>query len=675
VESGARVKSPAMALALGLGAAAALALVFAPDRAPEIQRVTLDAATLRAWVGPDDVIEPTADGARIRQPDDPKCSLLVLPVAAAGATDVSALNATVRPDASTGVACDRWQGEVTGRVRAADRQPASIRPGDDVPPMGDLDRLTLALAAALIGALLVLTGLGLMRLPTAARRQAMWIFVIAASLRLLFPDRLAMVYFGYELLGHAAHLDALPRYGPGSTALWSMLLGSLTDDHGVVLRLHDLLGAATVAIWAMVATRISGQRATGWWVGAVLAFSPLFLRDHGSESVHVGAMWAVSLACYAAVGRGAVSAGGLAVITAGCVLAGLFRADVAPLTLFTVLGFRWLAGGRLRDLVAPPRTARLLIVVCGVAGMVAIALLLGERVARDLERANLPQLTSYPADLPRRLLLDNVLLRAELFPLAAWAVVLAWIARGRAVAGAHHRWLLLPALAIIWLLPYYADFNETSMLRLQVPAATLFAMGAAALACQLATDHERPLAATLTWAILWLLSAGWTLPATLQTSNAHAEDRLLAEALDSLPGDEPFWLVTRSYADGATRDLHLHLPTWRFHPPWRNGRVVSIRDWQNAQEVGLPPEVAVYYLQGYRCWMHRHDRRSPSRLHDACLDLRSRNDATPVFRREAPNLGDSVTFDLYGASDTLEVGLWLLTQSTRAPGSSAGASL
>ncbi len=658
------MSTPRTAIAASLGAVVALALVLLPERAPVVQRATLDATTLRAWLGPGETISDQEAGARIQRDGEPECALVVVPVTQARATDSSGLNGAVRPLPSTGVACDRWQADLGHRIRAADREPASIRPGDDSPPINALGQLGLALAAALIGALLVVMMGGWLGLERGLKRQSLWIFFAALGLRLLFPDRLAMVYFGYELLGQAAHLDALPRYGPGSTALWSMMLGWLSDDHRLVQHLHDVLGAATVTVWALAAIRISGRKMTGWWIAAPLVLVPLFLRDHGSESVHIGAMWALALACYALSDRQRVTSAQLALAMAGCVLAGLFRADVAPLALATALAFRWLASGSLRELASGRRSVRLCIAAAAIGGLLLIALLVSERMARDLSRANLPQLANYPTLLPHRLLMDNVLLRAEFFPLAGWLAVLAWIAWGKATAAAHHRWLVLPLLALFWLLPYYADYNETSMLRLQVPAATLFAVGAAGLAAQLAAASGRSLMATATWAALLLGSSAYTLPGCLQTSNAHAEDSLLDEVLAALPDDRPFWLVTRSYADGETRDLHLHLPTWRFQPPWRQGRVISIRDWLRVQRAGGPPEVDAFYLQSHRCWMHRQGRGQASRLHKACRELRQGQLGAPIFQRKTANLGDFPTFNLYGSSANLEVGLWRLTNTT-----------
>ena len=142
---------PAVALAIGLGAAVALALVLLPERAPSVHHTTLDAATLRGWLGPGAEIEEQEDGAHIRRARDPACGLLVVPVSAARGADLSGLNAAIRTLPSPTIACHRWQSETGHRIQAADRQPASIRPGDDVPPMDTLGRLGLGLAAALIG--------------------------------------------------------------------------------------------------------------------------------------------------------------------------------------------------------------------------------------------------------------------------------------------------------------------------------------------------------------------------------------------------------------------------------------------------------------------------------------------------------------------------------------------
>lgn len=645
-----------LALAALLGALTAPIAVFAPQRAPAVVQTTIDPATVGAWL--DQTVGGNAGRVQVAHPTDAACQLLVLAVADARPGDTSGLNLAVRRDPASGVACQRWQGAITDRLRQADRSPPSIRAGDEVVPLGHAGRLALALAAALIGALLGLMCATFVTLQGHTRRRVGLLFAIALGARLLWPDRLAMVYFGYELLAHAVHLDSLPRYGPGSTALWSMFLGSATDDPGVVLRVHDLLGAATVAIWALSAVRATRRDAALWWVGLPLALSPLFVRDHGSESLHVGALWALSMACYALAAGRQWGLAGLAVAAAGCALATLFRADVAPLALTTALLFYLLAGGRLGWPTAALR-GRAMALALALGGSLALSgVLVLERIGRDLDRANLPQLATLASDLPGHLLLDNVLMRPELFPLAGWLAVLVWIARGRSQQDVGHTWLLMPAVALAWLLPYYADFNETSMLRLQVPAATLFTIGAGVLAMQLTDQATRPRPVAMSWLLAFLLSAGLTLPTCLQTTNAHRDDELIAAAAAALPTDRPFWLVTRSYAEGPARDLHLHLPTWRFQAPWRAGRVMGIGAWQRAVAAGQAKGVQVWYLQGFRCWMHRQGRGLPSRLHPACAAARAKVAGWPLIHMQAANLGDSRTFDLYGSSATLEVGLW-----------------
>jgi hypothetical protein len=314
----------------------------------------------------------------------------------------------------------------------------------------------------------------------------------------------------------------------------------------------------------------------------------------------------------------------------------------------------------LRDLFDRRRTIHLLAFVVLLGSLVVVAWLGLQRARLDLAHANLPQLATYLPALPRRLVYDNALLQPTLFPLVAWLAVITWLASGKTGPHGHHRWLGLAAMAWVWLLPYYADFNETSMRRLQVPAATWFMLSSALLAHQWTSGRTRSTTTTWLWLILFTLSALWSWPDAQVRTNAHSEDDLLVEAAQALPADKPFWLVVRSYAEGPATDLHLHVPTWRFHPPYRRGRVISASDYLTAVANDRLPAHEVYYLQGFRCWMHRNIGRAQSRLHRACRRIVADHLGEAVFARDAVNLGDSKTFDHYGSSATLRVGLWRL---------------
>jgi hypothetical protein len=363
-------------------------------------------------------------------------------------------------------------------------------------------------------------------------------------------------------------------------------------------------------------------------------------------------------------------------------IAPLFRADVALLAAPTVAVLTWIAHGRW-----PRPNATWL--APGAVALAGTALALDHaRSHAELAAANgtLPQLQGYLAALPGHLLRDALPWRPDWLPGAIWLPVVAWLALGRHDNRLHLRWFALLPLAVLWLLPSFADFNETSLPRLQMPAAMLMLLLAAALTEQLAA-HLAP----QRWPLVvllgaWLASAWPTLAACTRETNPHQEDVLLRRALAMLPRDQPYWLVTRTYAEAPAMSLHLHLPTYLFQPP---GRVVAATDWLKLQAEGRWPNVPVFFLRSLRCWAapisdstfvsmdsKQHARPAgqpalalqgeprPSVEHPACRAIVTAPGTLPLLSEQVQNLRDTPTFDYYGDAAAFEVGLYRLRGAT-----------
>ena len=659
------------------GAFVSLLLVFGTGRPPAVLDVELSPDSIRALVPPPllaGLQVRATSGAIVLSPGQlPGCAVSVLPVALAGTDAQTTRNFawTLTLPPSGAAACSTWLGSVLDHARRHDRQLEGIRPGGPAPPRSPFDTVLLALAAALLGAVPVLAGMRLSRLPLPQRRQWLVLMAIALLARALWPHRLTMVFFGYEFFAHAHHLDALPRYGPAATALWSLVLGPIAVDHAAILWLQAGLGAATVATWATWLTRATGQVRAGWLGGAVLALSPLWIRDHVSESMHVGAMACLAVSAIALTRTDAVSthplphrAGPwLAALALG--LAGLFRGDVAVLALPTVAVLAWVAKDRSnahvpladRKAVWPP-------VLVALAILAVAAVHGGMRAEADIARGNLPNLGDYLGQLARHLVDDALPWRPDWLPIGVWLPILAWVALGRPHGDSSepdrdHRWLALLPLAMLWLLPSYLDLNETSLPRLQLPAATLLVIAAAGCAAQLTAGSAHPRRWLALFGASWLVSAAWTLPACLAETNAHAEDDLLRELRGHLPRDRSFLLVTRTYAEGPAEDLHLHQPTYLFQPPGGRGRVVSAQAWLDARAADGQPVEDAWFFRSVRCHAAplAPGREHPGE-HPACVALA--RIGKPVFERDIPNSPDGPTFHVFGDVNVLRVGLYRL---------------
>lgn len=636
--------------------AAALWLFLAPRPLPPqpVDVANLRGTWLEALVPPGEIVE-TPHGLALQTRGDPSCRARLMAAETAPPEARRFGNQALLPPQSTELACLGWFDGAAEQIRLHHPMLPVVRPGDDPAPFGVFDRALLLATALLVGALIALLGLGFGRGTSLEHRMALWVFAISLLVRLAWPWRLTAVYFGYEWLAQAATQDSLPRYGPGSTALWGMVLGPV-GDHRAVLALQALVGAATCSVAALGLRRAGALPSAGWAAGLGLALTPVVLRDHTSESMHVPALLGLTAALWAGAELGRRESRLFsALLLVAVAFAALCRFDVGPLALAGSLAMAWISrSGQTektpwRGLVykwVPP------------ALVVALALLRGlGQAERDLARGNLPQLAEALRWLPQRLTTDVLLWRGDWLPLGWWLGPLAWLAWGKATAQRHHRWLALIPLAFLAVLPSWLDYNETSLPRLQQPAALLAILASAALGAQVHAQAAAqrwlgPLAVAVVG-----LTALPTLETCLRQTNAHTEDEILRRAAADLkrlvPADAPAWLAVRSYADGDTAGLHLHQPTWLFGAV----RLTSVSALQEALQKGQFPDQPVYFLRSARCYAAPRRGPHPGEL-PACRDLATRPGSQAIWQESIKNLGDTETFDWYGREPQLVVGLY-----------------
>jgi hypothetical protein len=553
-----------------------------------------------------------------------------------------------------------------------DAQVDSVRPGGDVPTRTALDTALLTLAALLSGACLALLGTVWLRQP----KQIQWLgfgtVVGIALVHLWWAHRLTTVYFAYEYLAAAHYLDSVPRYGPGGPALWGLVLGPLAVDHMAALWLQSGLFALGAAAWSMAVTRWYGWSA-GVFLAVVQIGVPLWLRESSSESLHVGAVAALGMAALGLSSTGhpvvecrAASDDVPAAIPrlgAGHWLAGLslgwaclFRVDATPLLVAVVLLLA----------AATTMSRRHLHWVIGPALPAVAAALVhaGQRALDDLGRNNLPQLAELPRTLLDHLVSDNLLVRSDWLPLGLWLPVVIWLAVGRIERRV--AWWLLAWLGVMvgWLVLSWLDFNETSLPRLQWPAAQMLAVLAAGAVGQLSRQWPAQRMVLIAIGLLAIAATSvQTMPQIGRPTVPDAEDVLWRRAAAALPQTSPYWLVTRTYAEGPAQGLHLHLPTWLVQPPGGVGTVVSLSDWQAVLDRGLAPPHPVYFLRSARCYaapLHGAGAGSPGAEHAACAAARTAS-VRPIFEANMANVSDRPTFAWYGRAAMLQVGLYCLS--------------
>ncbi|MSP90369.1 MAG: hypothetical protein EXR79_00960 [Myxococcales bacterium] len=578
---------------------------------------------------------------------------------------------TADPTRRVDAVCDPVRRALVAGLQAWDVALPGIRAGGEVPARSALDAALVTLAAFLDGVVAVCGVALVFGLGAPLRTLFVVVAALAFAARAAWPHALTAVGFGYEWFADAAFLHSVPRYGPGAPALWGKLLGPLTHDHGAVLWLHAALGSIACGIWAAFVATARGSLRAGWLAGGALALTPLFLREHTSESMHTAVVLGLGLAALALAqprpARG--------VAAAAFVWAVGWRVDVGPAAVLTLSALHWARrehrpGSEAALPGRPGSPARwLLPALAAGAGLVALAVFAQGRLAADLHQGNLPQLQSYLSGLGSRLAGEALPWRADWFPVGVWLAVLLAIAQvpGRAP----WRWLAVAASGLPWLLLSWLDFNETSLPRLQAPAAWLAVVAAAGLADLALENVSRPRVAATVLVFGFASSAVLTLPQVLRRTNSHLEDDLLREAIAALPNERPFVLATRTYAEGPAIGLHLHQPTYALQPPALPGTVVTATAMLEALRAGTLPHGELWFLRSLRCYLGPVGSPAAGREHPACAALAAWPGAVAAFERDVPNRGESPTFDGYGKARTLRVGLYRLPETLNRTGSAA----
>lgn len=456
-----------------------------------------------------------------------------------------------------------------------------------------------------------------------------WQIVLGVALmllpRVLAPHRLVMVHFGYLHVDQADTLAELPRYGPATTLLdhaWFQLVG---PHHSHVQWLHVALGTLTLLPLAALVGRIGGS-AAALWLGLLLALAPFSWLDHGSESMLVPALLAWSAATLLLdsyfCNRKPVALAGAVVLLA---LTGLCRPDALLLALPTALLVAW-PEKLPREAWWPVLAAAMLVALIWLPDLA----FLRERTAEDLAMGNLPRLSDGLGDLPRRVVQGWLVLDPHWFP--AGATLLATLGLALPNRGPLLR---LWAAALLWALPMFIDFNDTSKLRLHAPSAMVVVMAAALVAARLGAQIRQRWA-RLAGGTLVLASSLATAPAVLRPQLSDASEVAMAEAARLAHDGRPTAVVVRSYDDEPAHGVHMFWPNYLLEP---GDRWLSVRDWQAGQ---LRPGERILGVIDVRCWAHlaqQTPQLGENGLHPACKALLNTH-APVLWQADVANVGE-----------------------------------
>jgi hypothetical protein len=552
-----------------------------------------------------------------------------------------------------------------------DPKAAGTRRRHDAVNVSNLDILQVLAAAMLLGgslpAVIMAAGRCLHLLRTRTDRPARALLVVAlvvgALLRwVVVPHGIATVWIGYRWTGQAIDLFPVSHYGAGAQAFYHALFALLPWDHRALMAVNAVLGVLLLPVVAALTLRLFRSPLAGALAAFFVAVVPLFVRNDTSDANNVPVLfWLVCglvlLDAWLEEGRASRAVGAAGLLT----LAAVSRPETLALVpLFALLVA--FATGR------PLPSRRLAAGLASGAALLALPHVLHVlNQIRILEaRHSLPALDGFSAlTVALSLSKHNVFLQPALFPvgitlLAVAALVLAGRQRWRPAAACVAGWAVA-------LLVYVVDLDGANVARVQVPAALMATVLAAA---GLAWLLERRLSLGLAAASLCLLSA---IPGAFThwaPTNEAVEERIIHEVVDALPEDRPFTLVRISHADqhvpGAPRAFaHSHFPDYHLLPPIRSGRVIDVQTLLDGDAI----DEETYFFWGWRCharFRTAHTDPVPDALVlPACEAVRELFALEPVLQWRVPNHGD-VWIRYYPKSPEVTLGLYRLAPRSEA---------
>lgn len=455
--------------------------------------------------------------------------------------------------------------------------------------------------------------------------------VVGLAIRLLAPHLPVMYYMGYHLADTAGRLEGIPKYGPGALALYHLVFQITGTDHLAMMYANSVLGSLTPLAGGALLVRLG---IVGWGpAGAIvlLAFSPIFIRDATTESLLVPTtLWVLLGLVLFLRSREDGRTFTAAAAHLHLLLAMLSRPEamvLVPLSALLLLPF-----SRPRDKTASRWTlARVALWLVGL-GILAIRIAqLAVALEVEFARGNNPVLRD-PAgllalipDLWRR----DVLLWPSLFPSAITTLaVLGMILGPRRLSA-----LALNGIALAWIASSLVDLPYVSIPRVQVPGAVFCTIAAGVGVAGLHGVLSRHRVVLKVGAIVGTLLTAYTMAMTVPNlwapTNSDDEERLLRDARDAIPKDQPFILVRRGYSDAPKERLHLYYPDYWFEPPARDGLAVGPDWFSRTDSAGR----AAYFLLGTRCYMRAC---GAVGIHPACQRMRESYSLEPVIERTVP---------------------------------------
>jgi hypothetical protein len=491
----------------------------------------------------------------------------------------------------------------------------------------------------------------------AARRLVLASTAAAALLRwVIAPKQIVTVFIGYLLTQQAIDLSAASHYGMGSLALYHALFALFPRDHRTLLWANAVIGVVTLPLSAAFAARLLRAPRAGAIFAALVALTPLFVKNDASDANQVPCLlWLFGAFV---LWEEHLDTGDRAPLFAAAPLLALAASarPEMPLLAPALLAIFTLALGPPRARFRDP--AQLFAALFAAAFTAPQVLHVLGAAARLEERDSLPGAAGGLLGVLRPLFTQDTVLTPALFPVAIPLLALsALLLPARATPAPRAARLALALSAVIALAVYGVDLCRANMARVHVPGALLVTMlAAASLHALFSRGAPRGLRVAVPVAVA--LTALPTARTLWAPTNEETEEQFLRAALRRLP-EGPHTLVRLDRADRDRRApfTHDHFPDYLVRPPAGRGQVMSIRDFLDQPVLDRP---AFFYL-GMRCYAELRPPTAPrphgDALQPACARLRERFHLDPVVIQSAENHGD-VWIEYYGDAPELVLGLY-----------------
>ncbi len=550
--------------------------------------------------------------------------------------------------------------------RIEERRAAASRHVEPLP--GSADAAERQIAAALVTAggivglaLLLVMLWHLHRRLRKDRRLRLILLGLASlwvALHVLLPDRMVMVYTGYDLTARLLEESGLPRYGAGAVWLYRPMFRLLGADHHsvqVANRVFGVLALVPAAVLAHVLLR--GHRLGVAAAIALMVLCPVVWRDHVSEGILAGTSLLVLLALAALAlglepeeGREAPTTGGAhtgwcwyaAVVAAA---AACCRPEAGPALAVGGLG---LASSARRLPLGPA-------IVWGLAVLPHVAWLVGAVETQVATEGIVAPSEALAVRLPRVLLADNLFLEGRWLSPALLVWLGAGVALRRSEDAARGRgWAIgLLMAALIWIAASAVDLPLVSIPRVHLPALLLSLPVAGAGVAALA---RRPVGRWVNAAVglAILVGAVASYAPLFETSNADEEELLLRQAAASLPPGEGCFATVGFDDPPPPGHTQRHVPRYLFGGSAVVGLERLGEVWPTCGGQGV-------VLLGTRCYMaFRQPGEAPPRAPgelEVCRRFREQWELEALTEVEIPNQR-TLTFEMYPGAPTLALGVY-----------------